>query len=319
MTRLLLVFPDDTARPVLNVVRTARRTLMLRLKSLAASVLTEAVIEAANRGVGVRMLVSAAPAVQDAAATALQAALAGAGIEFRFGNPKFASSRQQAVVVDDSTAIIVSLSWRQIAFGLTRDYAVMTTHRHEVREMMACFDADWTEEVFSPRASSRLIWCPNHGRERLAEFIDKASSSLCMQNEPYQDMLIVERLVRAARRGVKLHLMMQRPGAANPDKRIEHAAGPRILQDLGAKVRAGPHRVRAEMMVADRARAIVGSISLATGSLDARRELAIEVSETGLVRRLDAIWRGDWAVARKIDLGDESLLREQDGLTDASS
>ena len=319
MTRRLLVLPDDTAQPILDAVGAARRTLLLRLKSLAASVLLEAVIKAASRGVGVRMLVSAAPASEDAAAAELQSALAEAGVECKFGNPKFASSRQQALVTDDSTAIIVSLSWHQGGLDLTRDYAVVTTHRHEVREMTACFDADWTDKGFSPRASSRLIWCPNNGRERVAEFIDRARTSIWMQNAPYQDMLIVERLVTAARRGVKLHLMMRPPVGSIPDKLIEHTAGARILQDLGATIRAvSQHRLRAKIMMADRARAIVGSIGLATGNLDTRRELAVEVSEAGVIRRLEAILRGDWAVASKIDLSDESLLGKQDDLTDVS-
>jgi cardiolipin synthase A/B len=46
---------------------------------------------------------------------------------------------------------------------------------------------------------------PTNGRDRIAEFIDDARHFLFIQNERYQDPIIIERLVRAARRGVKVH------------------------------------------------------------------------------------------------------------------
>ena len=36
-----------------------------------------------------------------------------------------------------------------------------------------------------------------NGRERIAEFIDDAKHSIFLQNERYQDAVIIERLVRA--------------------------------------------------------------------------------------------------------------------------
>ncbi len=35
---------------------------------------------------------------------------------------------------------------------------------YEVAEMVACFDADWEHEDFTPHPESPLIWCPNNGR-----------------------------------------------------------------------------------------------------------------------------------------------------------
>ena len=72
----------------------------------------------------------------------------------------------------------------------------MTTHKIEVDEMVKCFDADWDQKNFEPDPESPLIWCPNNGRERIAAFIDSAKKSLWLQNERYQDTVIIERLVR---------------------------------------------------------------------------------------------------------------------------
>ena len=50
-----------------------------------------------------------------------------------------------------------------MAHPATRDYAVVSTSKREVAEMIACFNADWARKRFKPDPKSRLIWCPNDG------------------------------------------------------------------------------------------------------------------------------------------------------------
>ena len=164
------------------------------------------------------------------------------------------------------------------------------THGHEVAEMVACFDADWKHEEFRPHPGSTLIWCPNNGRQRVAAFIDAAKHTLWLQNERYQDQVIIERLVRAARRGVKIHILSKKPHSLKPDKLIEGVGGLRILQDVGVKVHALKGlKLHAKMLKADSKHAIIGSINLAPGSFDARRKLAIETDDPVAVKRLEEI------------------------------
>ena len=54
---------------------------------------------------------------------------------------------------------------------------------------------------------SHLIWCNANGRDRIARFIDDAKHNLFVQNERYQDSMIIERLVRAKERGLKVHVL----------------------------------------------------------------------------------------------------------------
>lgn len=68
-------------------------------------------------------------------------------------------------------------------FSLCRGYAIVTTHKHEVNEIIECFEADWTRGKFTPGEHSHLIWCVENGRQRLDQFIDEAKESLWLQNE----------------------------------------------------------------------------------------------------------------------------------------
>jgi phosphatidylserine/phosphatidylglycerophosphate/cardiolipin synthase-like enzyme len=67
-------------------------------------------------------------------------------------------------------------------------------------------------------------------------------------------------------------------------------------------------KLHAKMLLADEKAAIIGSINLAPGSFDARRELGIEVRDKHVVQRLDKVARHDWENSSALDLSDEGLL-----------
>jgi phosphatidylserine/phosphatidylglycerophosphate/cardiolipin synthase-like enzyme len=218
------------------------------------------------------------------------------------------------MVIDNRVGFIESLNWETRDLTETRDYAVETTKKSEVAEMVRCFDADWAERPFTPETGSQLIWCPNNGRQRIADFIDGAKHTLWLQNERYQDMVIIERLVRAVNRGVRVHIMARELHKLKRKKLFEGVSGLRIVHDVGAKVRTLRHlKLHGKIMVADDSRAIVGSINLSPGSFDDRRELAIETSSDHVVRRLVETARHDWKHSRKLPLSDEAVLADLEG------
>jgi phosphatidylserine/phosphatidylglycerophosphate/cardiolipin synthase-like enzyme len=212
------------------------------------------------------------------------------------------------MVIDDALGFVESLNWETRDLTETRDYAVVTTNEREVSEMVTCFEADWARQKFAPDPKSRLIWCPNNGRERIAEFIDSAKHTLYLQNERYQDTVIIERLVRAANRGVRLHVMARPPHTLKMAKLVEGVGGLRIMRDVGAKIhKLKGLKLHAKLILADEERAVVGSINLAPGSFDARRELAIDLDARHVVERLAKVARRDWDHSTEIDLSDEGL------------
>ena len=87
----------------------------------------------------------------------------------------------------------------------------------------------------------------------MAEFIDATSHSLWLQNERYQDQVIIERLVRAVRRGVEIHVSPPPPHLLKPDKLIEGVGGLRILGR--GRQHASKHlKLHAKILLADGAR-----------------------------------------------------------------
>jgi phosphatidylserine/phosphatidylglycerophosphate/cardiolipin synthase-like enzyme len=271
----------------------------------------KAVIAAHGRGVKVRIMLNPARRSGEAENEDTRKKLGKAGIEVIDSNPAFDLTHEKSMVVDGTTAFVKSLNWETKNFTETRDYAVATNHKHEVDEVIACFEADWHRKEFTPPPDSSLIWCNSYGRDRIAQFIDIAKHTLFLQNERYQDAIIIERLVRAKGRGVKVHVMARPPHTLKKEKLIEGVGGLRIMDDVGIKIHKLKHlKLHAKMLLADGCRAIVGSINLTPGSFDSRRELAIEVGDDEIVERLQKVAHQDWENSHPIDLTDQGLLAD---------
>jgi cardiolipin synthase A/B len=311
MSRSLIVLPDDTAKPILDAIDGAKESLRIKMFVFSDPAVLKAVLAAHGRGVKVRIMLNAARRSGEADNEAIRKQLGDAGVEVIDSNPAFDLTHEKSMVVDGNMAFVKSLNWETENFTETRDYAVVTSQPHEVDEMVDCFEADWNRKEFHPHDNSNLIWCSSYGRDRIAKFIDLAKHTLFVQNERYQDAIIIERLVRAKGRGVKVHVMARPPHTLKKEKLVEGVGGLRIMDDVGIKIHKLKHlKLHAKMLLADGCRAIIGSINLTPGSFDSRRELAIEVHDEDIVERLQKVAQHDWENSHPIDLTDAGLMAD---------
>jgi cardiolipin synthase A/B len=310
MARSLIVLPDDTSKPILDAIEAAKKSLRIKMFIFSDPGLLTAVIAAHQRGVEARVMLNPKRRDGEGENEDTRNALTTAGIKVADSNPSFDLTHEKSMVVDDAIAFVKSLNWDPKNLSETRDYAVVTDEADEVAEAMEGFDADWDRKDF-PMDGRQLIWCKGNGRDRIARFIDDARHSLFLQNERYQDSIIIEHLVRAKKRGVKVHVMARPPHTLKLAKLEEGVGGLRILDDVGVKIHKLKHiKLHAKMLLADGERAIIGSINLAPGSFDSRRELAIQVEDPHILARLNKVVEHDWDKSEKIDLTDEGLLAD---------
>jgi phosphatidylserine/phosphatidylglycerophosphate/cardiolipin synthase-like enzyme len=311
MARSLIVLPDETAKPILDAIDGAKKSLRIKMFVFSDPAVLKAILAAKQRGVKIRLMLNPARRSGVAENEDIRKQLEKAGIEVLDSNPAFDLTHEKSMVVDEKTAFVKSLNWETKNFTETRDYAVATDQANEVAEVLECFEADWHRKAFTPHEHSKLIWCSSNGRDRIAQFVDDTKHTLFLQNERYQDPIIIERLVRAKGRGVKVHVMARPPHSLKKEKLIEGVGGLRIMDDVGIKVHKLKHlKLHAKMLLADGCRAIIGSINLTPGSFDSRRELAIEVSDEDILDRLQKIAHHDWENSHPIDLTDEGLLAD---------
>jgi len=311
MSRKLIVLPDHTAKPFIDAVDKAQKSIRVKMFLFSHPGLIEAVIRAKRRGLDVRVMLNPARRSGKTENSATAKRLKAGGVAVKDSNPAFDVTHEKSMVVDDRVAFVQSLNWDVKNLEGTRDYAVVTDDKREVAEVIEGFEADWKRRAYKVGDRNLLIWCSGNGRERIADFIDSAKKTLFVQNERYQDQVIIERLVRAKTRGVKVHVMARPPHKLSKQKLTEGVGGLRILDDVGIKVHKLKHlKLHGKMLLADGERAIVGSINLAPGSFDSRRELAIEVRAPEVVRALKKVAHHDWKHSHPLDLTDEGLLKE---------
>jgi cardiolipin synthase A/B len=311
MSRSIIVLPDDSAKPLLEAIANAAKSIRIKMFLFSDPSLLQAVITAQHRGVDVRIMLNPERRDGEKENDNSRKTLTDAGVHVIDSNPHFDLTHEKSMVVDDETAFVQSLNWETKNLTITRDYAVVTSHKHEVEEIAQCFDADWNRTKFDAGEHSHLIWCIGNGRQRIGQFIDASKHSLWLQNERYQDPVIIEHLIRAHNRGVKIYIMARPPDKLKEAKLLEGVSGLRSLQDLGVKIHKLKHlKLHAKLIMADDNVAIVGSINLAPGSFDSRRELAIQVSDEDIIRRISNTLQEDWANSHPMDLSDEGLVAE---------
>jgi cardiolipin synthase A/B len=106
-------------------------------------------------------------------------------------------------------------------------------------------------------------------------------------------------------------VMARPPHTLKKEKLVEGVGGLRILADTGIKIHRLKHlKLHGKMLLADGSAAIIGSINFAAGSLDGRRELAIELRADAVVHPLHKVARRDWEHSSPLDLSDKGLLAD---------
>ncbi len=306
--RELLVMPDDGLESITQAIGAARKSLAVKMFLLTEPALVAALIAAHGRGVETRIILNKARRSGEEDNGDATAALEAVGIEVRDGNPAFDVTHEKSMVVDGDTAYVKSLNWAPENFRETRDFAVRTTEAGEVEEVLRGFEADWNRSAFDSGDAARLVWCKGNARKRLGDLIDSARHTLWLQNERYQDETIIEHLVRARERGVKLKVLAKPVHTLKAGQVTEGVNGLRLLSDVGAHVhRLHKLKVHAKVILADGDRAIIGSMNLAPGTFDSRRELGIEVTDEHVLHRLKHVFEHDWDHSRPLDLSEAAV------------
>ena len=195
----------------------ARRTIDMEIYELEDPAAEGDLVEAAARGVRVRVLLdrafSGAKVNSDAAhylaAHRVEIRWAPAGYIFHIKTTTFDGKTS-----DISTANLVARYYRT-----TRDAQIIDSDPVQVRAIEETFSNDWTAGASgSPKSQTvqapGLIWSPNTGsgtaESALVKEIGSARKSIDFESEELSDPAIYRALAAAARRGVRCKLVLTR-------------------------------------------------------------------------------------------------------------
>jgi cardiolipin synthase A/B len=288
----VFIQPGDGRAPILDEIRAARQSIDLEVYIVTDDVILQSLEEAQRRGVDVRVILEEQPFGGGGGQEEIFARLESAGIAVRWGNPVFRFSHIKTMVIDDAVAIIMNQNLTQSAFTANREFGVVTNRPDAVQDAATIFDADWTRgEEPDPGA---LVVSPTNARDQLLALVDGARVSLDLYAEVLRDPQLLDALGEAARRGVRVRIIVS-PSA-------DFAAEVKELTASGVEIRLSSSLyIHAKLIVADGERAFIGSQNLSATSLDQNRELGIVVDDPVNLSRLTRTFGIDFRAAAPLE------------------
>jgi cardiolipin synthase len=242
--------------------------------------------------------------------------LQAAGVEVKWAKNReeqgsgewFNLTHEKSIVIDsgqpNQVAWIMTANMTNSAFTKNREYLIINKNKAEVDYTEACFQADWSGTPFRT-LSPNLVVSPsmgrfaNNARAQVIRILESAKKSVTVQMEVFNDPDVMETLGMMVKRGVDVRLTMahfepKKPGEAQPDDVMAQELARYGVTKVKFARNIGMH---AKAIVADGARAYVGSINLTKGSMDRNRELGILTDNTPIVNTLVATEAKDWNAA----------------------
>jgi len=294
-TRTLIVEPDDTVLPVLDLLASARRSVALKQFTLDEPRIVQALLDAHRRGVAVRVMLNPHRSSGDRANDDTFRTLETAGVAIQWTSPAFVVTHEKSLVIDGERALIATFNFVGKYFTQTRDYGIVTTHPVQVAQVVAGFDADWARSAFEPDERVGLLWSTSNSRRLMARFIDESRKSLAVQHPKFVDATVLARLVDAQARGVHVKVLCGGKHGISDTDIPDTFSSLRILERFGVKVhRQKALKLHAKLLIADGARALIGSMNIDRSAFDLRRELGIVVDDAPIVDRLVEVFERDW-------------------------
>jgi cardiolipin synthase len=289
----LITEPAAGITPILTAITHARSSVDLVMYELQDPRVEGDLVAAERRGVHVRVLLDRGyyGARTDYGRPAFNLPaydyLRHHGVPVRWTPSRFALTHEKSLVIDGRTAYILTFNFTARYYASSRDFGVVDRTPQDVSAIEATFGADWAGQIQTPSDGTDLVWSPGAEGEQVA-FIEHARTFLDVENEEMDDPRIEAALESAARRGVRVRVVMTYSS--------DWAAAFRALERAGVSVRTysedAPLYIHAKLMLTP-TRAFVGSQNFSPTSLDANRELGITLTTPAILRSLAATFTSD--------------------------
>ena len=292
-TLRLITEPNSGIGPIDALFAGAKHSVDLVIYELVDARLESSLASDAARGVEVRVLLNRdneeshnAPAF---------AYLAAHHVAVRWASdPGIDLTHEKAAVIDGSAALVMTLNLVAGDYASTRDFAVVDESRTEAQAIDRTFIADWNGTPVVPTTAGDLVWSPG-AEPALVSLIDGARRTLLVENEEMADPYIIRPLEAAARRGVRVDVVMTASSEWESDFRELSGAGVSVKTYApSASLYIHAKAIVADAGASDR-RAFVGSQNFSITSLVHNRELGITTSATNIVNGLATTIRSDFA------------------------
>jgi cardiolipin synthase A/B len=284
--------PQSGSKPFVAMIAAARTSVTLTMYELTDPVIEQALAAAAKRGVTVRVLLNGGYYDErDDTNTAAYSYLRAHAVQVRWSPSYFALTHQKTLTIDDSEAAVMTLNFDGL-YATTRDFAILDRQPADVRAITQVFDADWQAKRTTPSTGTGdLVWSPGAGPTVL-KLINRARSSIELENEEMDYSPATDALCAAARRGVNVKIVMTYSSDWSDAFSRLTGCGAHVRVYYGQR-----YYIHAKILLVDGRAAMVSSQNLSYSSLDDNRELGITITSQPILGQLATGFSSDYAGA----------------------
>ena len=282
----LIVQPADGLARTLSVVEHAKASLDIVIFRFDLKSLEKAIVAAVRRGVAVRALIAHTNSGGDKRLRQLELRMLDAGVTVTRTADDLVRYHAKMLIVDREELHVYGFNYTSLDLK-SRSFGIITRDRKYVQEAFRLFDADAARQDFEPSIDG-LVISPEHAREQLAKFIQRAKKSLVFWDPRLTDPQMLRLLHQRVKAGVDIRII-GKVAKRGSDLRVQKMPGGRL-------------HVRA--IVRDGDEAFVGSQSLRALELDGRREVGLLSKDAKVVKAILEVFESDWA---KTELGQKEL------------
>jgi phosphatidylserine/phosphatidylglycerophosphate/cardiolipin synthase-like enzyme len=301
-TDQLIVIPEELDRPIIEAIKAAKHTIDLSNYHLSNRSVVSALIESANSGVQIRVILDNGVLAGSSTAQKIVNNLIQNNIQVKPSSKFFSITHQKSFVVDNKTVLISTINL-VTTLATTRDFGLITHDKNVIQEVNAVFQADWenadTEGGVTPELiQEKLVWSPINSLPKLVTLISSAKVDIKVMVENLGSTEILKALIDQSKAGIAIKVLT--PGCILGNS-MRNRPFIKQLQDnkIENKVsRAAPDAdhpyVHAKMILVDNETFFIGSENFSFNSLTKARELGIITSDIGNSKRISQVFDKDW-------------------------
>ena len=273
----LIIEPADGVAPLLAAIKSAKTSVEIAVFRFDRKDVEAALKAAADRGVKVTALIAFANRGGEQGLRKLELRCLDAGIIVARTSDDLIRYHGKYILIDRRVLCVLSFNFTHVDIDRSRGFGIETTHKPWVREAARLFRADCTRTKYAPKADTFVV-SPANSRKVLDSFVRRAKTQLLIYDPKIADGAMLRLLHERAKAGVEIRVLGSVAGRTQLD--VHKLAG---------------QRLHTRTIVRDRRQAFVGSQSLRTAELDARREVGLIVHDPKAVKALIDTFESDWA------------------------
>jgi len=299
-TTKLLIQPGAGIAPLLDAIERAREIIQIVIFRFDRGEIEAALRRAARRGVFVHALVAHTSVGQGGESTLrkLEMRLLADGISVARTATDLVRYHDKLMIVDKETLFLLGFNFTYLDIERSRSFGIVTDNPEWVAEAGKLFFADTMRQPYAP-ACDAFVVSPVNARRQLINLLSKAKRQLLIYDDKLSDPYAMRLLVAKALQGV--------------DVRVIGSAGKRAA---GVHVAPLFMRLHAQIIVRDGEQMFLGSQSLRTLELDARREVGILIDDPEIIRQVVTTFKADWARIHLADMPQPAVQADSDAEPD---